>query len=100
MFHWICPECGQEIAPGVKECPVCEPQASTSPLPSAGQSIQADVASKLAFAGPPVAVVEPVEAKPAMLVPVDADEAVVAKPAERSSDPEPKTTLQRQVVLP
>ncbi len=35
-----------------------------------------------------------------MLVPVDADEAVVAKPAERSSDPEPKTTLQRQVVLP
>jgi hypothetical protein len=28
MFHWICPECGQEIAPGVKECPVCEPQAS------------------------------------------------------------------------
>ncbi len=33
MFHWICPECGQEIAPGVKECPVCEPQASPSPLP-------------------------------------------------------------------
>jgi hypothetical protein len=31
MFHWICPECGQEIAPGVKECPVCEPQITTTP---------------------------------------------------------------------
>jgi len=30
MFHWICPECGHEIAPGVKECPVCEPQANTA----------------------------------------------------------------------
>jgi hypothetical protein len=28
MFHWICPECGREIAPGVKECPVCDPQPS------------------------------------------------------------------------
>lgn len=36
MFHWICPECGQEIAPGVKECPVCEPQAKAAPLPSNG----------------------------------------------------------------
>ncbi len=26
MFHWICPECGREIAPAVKECPVCDPQ--------------------------------------------------------------------------
>ena len=33
MFHWICPECGQEIAPGVRECPVCDPQAA-SPLPT------------------------------------------------------------------
>ena len=32
MFHWICPECGQEIAPGVKECPVCDPQASCGAL--------------------------------------------------------------------
>ena len=32
MFHWICPECGQEIAPGVKECPVCEPQSNVAPV--------------------------------------------------------------------
>lgn len=25
MFHWICPECGQEIARGVTECATCEP---------------------------------------------------------------------------
>src|SRR5579864_3105134 len=36
MFHWICPECGQEIAPGVKECPVCEPQATPAPVASSG----------------------------------------------------------------
>jgi len=41
MFHWICPECGQEIAPGVKECPVCEPQASASSLPLGSQPITA-----------------------------------------------------------
>jgi len=27
MFHWICPECGREIAPGVKECSACDPHA-------------------------------------------------------------------------
>ncbi len=38
MFHWICPECGQEIAPGVKECPVCEPQVTTTPASAVTQS--------------------------------------------------------------
>ena len=36
MFHWICPECGQEIAPGVKECPVCDPQPAAAPTSSNG----------------------------------------------------------------
>src|SRR5258706_7407187 len=27
MFHWICPECGREIAPTVRECPACDPKA-------------------------------------------------------------------------
>lgn len=30
MFHWICPECGREIAPAVKECPVCDPASAES----------------------------------------------------------------------
>lgn len=28
MFHWICPECGREIAPQAQECPACEPAAT------------------------------------------------------------------------
>jgi hypothetical protein len=40
MFHWICPECGREIPPSVRECQVCDPQAAA------------------------LAVVEPIESKP------------------------------------
>ena len=28
MFHWICPECGREIAPTARECSVCDPTAA------------------------------------------------------------------------
>ena len=28
MFHWICPECGREIPPSVRECQACDPQAA------------------------------------------------------------------------
>src|SRR5580698_6335223 len=27
MFHWICPECGREIPPSVRECKACDPSA-------------------------------------------------------------------------
>jgi len=27
MFHWICPECGREIPPSIKECSVCDPSS-------------------------------------------------------------------------
>jgi hypothetical protein len=29
MFHWICPECGREIPPKLKECPACDPQPAS-----------------------------------------------------------------------
>jgi len=29
MFHWICPECGREIAPQERECPACDARPST-----------------------------------------------------------------------
>src|SRR5215472_175311 len=33
MFHWICPECGREIMPAMKGCPVCDgSQAEASGL--------------------------------------------------------------------
>src|ERR1700677_2838754 len=35
MFHWICPECGREIPPAVKECPACDPQPEQAATPSA-----------------------------------------------------------------
>lgn len=28
MFHWICPECGREIPPSVRECQACDPHAA------------------------------------------------------------------------
>jgi flagellar basal body-associated protein FliL len=31
MFHWICPECGREIPPAIKECPACDPRAVAQP---------------------------------------------------------------------
>ncbi len=37
MFHWICPECGREIAPTVRECPVCDPAAATVENALAGE---------------------------------------------------------------
>ena len=30
MFHWICPECGREIAPQAKECSACDPTAAAA----------------------------------------------------------------------
>jgi hypothetical protein len=28
MFHWICPECGREMAPNALECPACDPKSA------------------------------------------------------------------------
>jgi hypothetical protein len=89
MFHWICPECGQEIAPGVKECPVCEPgsehQSSPAPLLPAGHSPAVAPA-------PEVAPITPVAAS-AM--------AVLEPPAPLAEEPlpEPPRALHPEVVL-
>ncbi len=91
MFHWICPECGQEIAPGVKECPVCEPQASASSLPSTGQPITAALAPEAASAAP---VAEP----PALPV-KEPKQAVVEQPVAEDAIEEPKVVLQPEVIL-
>src|ERR1700719_4733787 len=41
MFHWICPECGCEIPPSVKECSSCDPKAA--PAPSALEAVAPSV---------------------------------------------------------
>jgi len=93
MFHWICPECGQEIAPGVKECPVCEPQASASSLPSAGPAITAAIAPQVASAAPVAPVAEPVVAPPVVVVKPAAE-----PPVTEQAVPEPKVILQPEVI--
>src|SRR5579875_3412727 len=41
MFHWICPECGREIPPAVKECPACDPEAKAAPVEPAAPPLSA-----------------------------------------------------------
>jgi len=92
MFHWICPECGQEIAPGVKECPACEPQASAFSLPSGGPPITAPLESEVASAALLVApVVAPAEHAVAA--------SVTAKPSVEPAAPQPEAVLQPEVIL-
>lgn len=38
MFHWICPECGREIAPSVRECSACEPKTAVPRAVAGGAS--------------------------------------------------------------
>ena len=45
MFHWICPECGREIAPQAKECAACEPSAT----PIAATQVAAPVVEPVRF---------------------------------------------------
>jgi len=41
MFHWICPECGREIPPSVRECQACDPHAAPPSVVEPIESTQA-----------------------------------------------------------
>ncbi len=43
MFHWICPECGREIAPQAKECAACDPLAAAAAVAEVPAPLQARV---------------------------------------------------------
>jgi hypothetical protein len=58
MFHWICPECGREIAPTVRECPVCDPVAATVETALAGE-VEAPARAEKEVAEPAVRVSSP-----------------------------------------
>src|SRR5579862_3745988 len=95
MFHWICPECGQEIAPGVKECPVCEPHASASSVPSGGQPNAAiPVAAKPA----PVAASAPLLERLAPAVALYAQQPTPAAPQPAPVVQQPTPAVQTPVV--
>ena len=53
MFHWICPECGREIAPTVRECPACDSGAATVENAPAGDVEAPARASEAPPAGRP-----------------------------------------------
>ena len=40
MFHWICPECGREIPPAARDCPVCD-SISGAPADATGLELAA-----------------------------------------------------------
>src|SRR6185369_8824379 len=64
MFHWICPECGREIAPTVRECPVCDPVAATVETALAGE-VEAPARAGLEAVEPAISVTAPAaETKP------------------------------------
>ncbi len=77
MFHWICPECGREIPPAVRECPACDPQSKqNSEASSPAAEIRAETAQPGAVTSPapvlsnkepvsePQAALEPAKAEP------------------------------------
>jgi hypothetical protein len=64
MFHWICPECGREIPPSVRECQVCDPHAAA------------------------LSVVEPVETTPAAEA-VSAPTLLATAPVSIAKSPQP-----------
>lgn len=86
MFHWICPECGREIPPTVKECQVCDPNAVVLPI------VEPVEAAPVAVALP---VPPPVPAAPAVNPEVTSPEPV-ATAVERVVDALPALNLQPQ----
>lgn len=59
MFHWICPECGHEIPPSVKECPACDPKVA-----AAAVSPQAPAPPPIHLVSPPPIPVMSIETEP------------------------------------
>jgi hypothetical protein len=95
MFHWICPECGREIPPSVRECQACDPNAAPLPVvePIKPERLldASPVAHLISVAPEPVADLTPIPSEPSEPV----LETRAAEPITTSSV-EPRQT---QVVL-
>src|SRR5690348_8082552 len=42
MLYWICPECGHECSPAVRECPTCTAPPESQPAATAKAAEQPD----------------------------------------------------------
>src|SRR5579872_4481522 len=64
MFHWICPECGREIAPTIRECPACDPAAAIVETALAGE-VEASARAEKEVVAPALSATAPAtETKP------------------------------------
>jgi len=108
MFHWICPECGREIAPTVRECPGCDPAAATVENALAGE---VEAPARALDLGPPpteIAGTEPVrlpqhvgsEVPPALAARVEAVSPQPARNSQRVADAESADALLPQFGAP
>jgi hypothetical protein len=65
MFHWICPECGREIPPSVRECQACDPNAVA---PVAVEPVEFTPVAEVSSAPPPIPETVAETPRPALLV--------------------------------
>ena len=87
MFHWICAECGREIAPNLRQCPDCEP------LPGSAQG-SVPKSEPDAHAPPPVVVApEPVASPPVVAASVPVPPPQEPATQEAALAPPPLETL-------
>ena len=71
MFHWICPECGREISPTVRECPACDPKAiAVEPAPPVVPALVLEAPAAPEPAPPPLPEPAPAEPVPVAAAPV------------------------------
>ncbi|MEQ1948821.1 MAG: hypothetical protein ABL995_16645 [Bryobacteraceae bacterium] len=101
MFHWICPECGREIAPTVRECPVCDPASGSAELVHAGV-VEAPVRTQNANpASAPHATVPPANLtdSPAMVPSVVQTASDVVKAPEKAVRPNGRSGHSRSFFL-
>ncbi len=89
MLYWICPECGQECSPAIRECPTCtappaaqqtaaSPAVTNNELLSLAQNFQS--APSVAVLAPP-APVQVDEPEPELSDKLASLDSLVAKPA-------------------
>src|SRR5579863_1736840 len=109
MFHWICPECGREIAPTVRECPACDPKAVVAEpalvgvveAPARALNVEAP-ARALNVEAPArgLNVAAPVRALPPRTLSVEAPPRIVSSAPVRFRPPEPAPVLPDEDELP
>jgi|SRR5579863_1851623 len=85
MFHWICPECGREIPPAVKECAACDPAS----VAQAAVPEPAPVAAELESLATPLVETPPDEVSPETIAAVSTEPAPPSEPEPVAAEPEP-----------